>query len=104
MSCDASSPTSPPEKPLRRQQAVLFRRACCIAGIYGELARVFERGGWKVATCAELAGAMAKALAHLSSPSIIQAVVPGASIPENALWKAVHDEAGGQEANEHVRA
>lgn len=60
---------------------------------YGELARVFGCGGWKVETYAELQDAMAQALASTSSPSIIQVVVPEASIPENALWKAVHDEA-----------
>lgn len=60
---------------------------------YSELARVFECGGWKAETYAELEDAMAKALANTTSPSIIQVVVPQASIPKNALWKAVHDEA-----------
>lgn len=60
---------------------------------YSELARVFECGGWKAETYAELKDAMAKALANTGSPSIIQVVVPQASLPKNALWKAVHDQA-----------
>jgi indolepyruvate decarboxylase len=55
---------------------------------YSKLSEVFGCQGWKVRTYAELKDAMTAALANLSSPSIIQVLVPRTSIPSNAAWKA----------------
>jgi len=54
---------------------------------YSKLSEVFGCQGWKVGTYGELKGAVAGALANSISPSIIQVLVPGKSIPDNAEWK-----------------
>jgi len=54
---------------------------------YSKLSEVFGCQGWKVGTYGELKGAVMGALANSSSPSIIQVLVPGKSIPDNAEWK-----------------
>jgi indolepyruvate decarboxylase len=54
---------------------------------YSKLAEVFGCRGWKAGTYGELRDAMAGALANTSSPSVIQVMVPGKSIPDNAEWK-----------------
>jgi len=54
---------------------------------YSKLSEVFGCQGWKVGTYGELEDAVAGALANSSSPSIIQVLVPGKSIPDNAGWK-----------------
>jgi indolepyruvate decarboxylase len=54
---------------------------------YSRLAEVFGCQGWEVHTYAELNAAMKGALANKTSPSIIQVVVPGRLIPDNAAWK-----------------
>lgn len=54
---------------------------------YSKLAAVFGCQGWKVATYGELDDAVRGALANTSSPSIIQVVVDGKSLPLNAEWK-----------------
>ncbi|MEU0886124.1 thiamine pyrophosphate-dependent enzyme [Lentzea sp. NPDC005914] len=54
---------------------------------YSKLSDVFGCKGWKVGTYGELEHAMAGALANSTSPSIIQVLVPGKSIPDNAEWK-----------------
>jgi indolepyruvate decarboxylase len=55
---------------------------------YSKLSEVFGCQGWKVGTYGELQDAVTGALANSSSPSIIQVLVPGKSIPDNAKWKA----------------
>ncbi|MFC1412816.1 alpha-keto acid decarboxylase family protein [Streptacidiphilus sp. N1-12] len=55
---------------------------------YSRLSDVFGCRGWKVGTYQELAEAVAGALANTDSPSVIQVMVPGKSIPDNAKWKA----------------
>jgi indolepyruvate decarboxylase len=55
---------------------------------YSKLSEVFGCRGWKVGTYGELEDAVKGALANLGSPSIIQVVVPGKSIPDNAEWKS----------------
>lgn len=54
---------------------------------YSKLSEVFGCQGWKVGTYGELQDAVTGALANSTSPSIIQVVVPGKSIPANADWK-----------------
>jgi len=55
---------------------------------YSKLSEVFGGQGWKVRTYGELEDAVKGALANSGSPSIIQVVVPGKSIPDNAKWKS----------------
>lgn len=55
---------------------------------YSRLSEVFGCQGWKVGTYGELEAAVTGALANLTSPSIIQVVVPDKSIPDNAKWKS----------------
>jgi len=55
---------------------------------YSELSAVFGCRGWRVGTYGELEDAVTGALANSGSPSIIQVLVPGKSIPDNAKWKA----------------
>ena len=55
---------------------------------YSKLSEVFGCRGWKAGTYGELGDAVTGALANSSSPSIIQVLVPGKSIPDNAEWKA----------------
>ena len=54
---------------------------------YSKLADVFGCKGWKVTTYGELREAITCALENSESPSIIQVVIDGKSIPENATWK-----------------
>lgn len=54
---------------------------------YSGLADVVGCRGWRVTTYRELDAAIPEALANLTSPSIIQVVVPSRSIPANAEWK-----------------
>jgi indolepyruvate decarboxylase len=54
---------------------------------YSKLADVFGCRGWKVDTYEALHAAITGGLANENSPSIIQVVVPGRSIPTNAEWK-----------------
>ena len=54
---------------------------------YSRLAEVFGCRGWKVGTYGELNTAVKDALANEGSPSIIEVVVAGKSIPGNAGWK-----------------
>lgn len=54
---------------------------------YSKLSEVFGCQGWKAGTYGELRDAVAGALANSNSPSIIQVLVPGKSIPDNADWK-----------------
>ncbi|WP_410592752.1 alpha-keto acid decarboxylase family protein [Amycolatopsis sp. lyj-23] len=54
---------------------------------YSKLCDVFGCQGWSVDTYRELEGAVAGALANSNSPSLIQVLVPGKSIPDNAEWK-----------------
>ncbi|NKE59992.1 alpha-keto acid decarboxylase family protein [Lentzea sp. PSKA42] len=54
---------------------------------YSKLSEVFGCRGWKVGTYGELEEAVTGALANSVSPSIIQVLVPGKSIPDNAEWK-----------------
>jgi indolepyruvate decarboxylase len=54
---------------------------------YSKLADVFGCQGWKVSTYGELKEAVTGALENLTSPSIIQVVIPSKSIPDNASWK-----------------
>ncbi|HEV2634060.1 MAG TPA: thiamine pyrophosphate-dependent enzyme [Actinocrinis sp.] len=54
---------------------------------YSKLADVFGCQGWKAGTYGELEEAVAGALANADTPSIIQVLVPGKSIPDNAGWK-----------------
>jgi indolepyruvate decarboxylase len=54
---------------------------------YSKLAAVFGCQGWKVETYEELDDAVRGALAHTSTPSIIQVVIDEKSIPLNAEWK-----------------
>lgn len=54
---------------------------------YSKLSEVFGCQGWRVGTYGELEDAMTGALANSSGPSIIQVLVPGKSIPDNANWK-----------------
>jgi len=54
---------------------------------YSKLAEVFGCQGWKVGTYGELGDAMKGALANTGGPSIIEVVVAGKSIPQNAAWK-----------------
>lgn len=54
---------------------------------YSKLAEVFGCRGWKVSTYEELKGAVTDALENLDSPSVIEVVVAGKSIPSNATWK-----------------
>jgi indolepyruvate decarboxylase len=54
---------------------------------YSKLSEVFGCQGWKAGTYGELKEAVAGALANSNSPSVIQVMVPGKSIPDNAEWK-----------------
>ena len=54
---------------------------------YSKLKDVVGCEGWKVTTYRELEDAINGALANLTSPSIIQVVLPEKSILENAKWK-----------------
>lgn len=54
---------------------------------YSKLAEVFGCRGWEVRTYGELQEAISGAMANTGSPSLIQVVVPGKSIPTNAEWK-----------------
>jgi indolepyruvate decarboxylase len=54
---------------------------------YSKLSAVFGCRGWRVGTYGELEDAVTGALANSGSPSIIQVLVPGKSIPDNAKWK-----------------
>jgi indolepyruvate decarboxylase len=54
---------------------------------YSKLADVFGCQGFKVSTYGELDLAMKDALANDDSPSVIEVVVAGKSIPTNATWK-----------------
>jgi indolepyruvate decarboxylase len=54
---------------------------------YSKLSEVFGCRGWKVSTYGELTEAISGALANLTTPSIIQVVVPNKTIPDNAKWK-----------------
>jgi indolepyruvate decarboxylase len=54
---------------------------------YSKLADVFGCKGWKVTNYGELRDAISGALENSDSPSIIQVVIDGKSIPENATWK-----------------
>jgi indolepyruvate decarboxylase len=54
---------------------------------YSKLADVVGCQGWKASTYGELKAALDGALKNLTSPSIIQVVVPSKSIPFNATWK-----------------
>jgi indolepyruvate decarboxylase len=54
---------------------------------YSKLAEVFGCQGWKAGTYGELGDAIKGALANEGSPSIIEVVVAGKSIPSNAEWK-----------------
>jgi indolepyruvate decarboxylase len=65
-----------------------FYRSCILhQWNYSRLSEVFGCQGWKAATYGALEDAVKGALANLSSPSIIQVLVPGKSIPDNADWK-----------------
>lgn len=55
---------------------------------YSKLAEVFGCQGWKAGTYGQLEDAIAGALANSGGPSIIEVLVPGKSIPDNAEWKA----------------
>jgi indolepyruvate decarboxylase len=54
---------------------------------YSKLADVFGCQGWEVTTYGELNDAVKEAMANTSSPSIIQVVIDGKSLPVNAEWK-----------------
>jgi indolepyruvate decarboxylase len=54
---------------------------------YSKLSEVFGCQGWRAGTYGELEDALKGALANTSSPSIIEVLVPGKSIPDNADWK-----------------
>ncbi|MGV1007194.1 MAG: alpha-keto acid decarboxylase family protein [Dermatophilaceae bacterium] len=54
---------------------------------YSKLSEVFGCQGWAVRTYGELDAAISCALANVDSPSIIEVVVSGKSIPSNATWK-----------------
>lgn len=78
-----------------------FHKSCILhPWDYSKLAEVFGCKGWKVGTqekagtYVELKEAITGALENLSSPSIIQVVVPKRSIPSNAEWKIEVDAAG----------
>ena len=55
---------------------------------YSKLSEVFGCQGYRVGTYGELTDAVKGALANSGSPSIIEVLVPGKSIPDNAEWKA----------------
>jgi indolepyruvate decarboxylase len=55
---------------------------------YSKLSDVFGCRGWKADTYGELRDAVTGAPANSGTPSIIQVLVPGKSIPDNAEWKA----------------
>ncbi|MFI5842619.1 alpha-keto acid decarboxylase family protein [Catenuloplanes sp. NPDC051500] len=54
---------------------------------YSRLADVFGCQGWRASTYVELKEAVTGALANTGSPSIVEVVVDGRSIPDNAKWK-----------------
>jgi indolepyruvate decarboxylase len=54
---------------------------------YSRLADVFGCQGWRATTYVELKEAVTGALANTGSPSIVEVVVDGKSIPDNATWK-----------------
>ncbi|WP_033342010.1 alpha-keto acid decarboxylase family protein [Catenuloplanes japonicus] len=54
---------------------------------YSKLADVFGCQGWRASTYVELKEAVTGALANTGSPSIVEVVVDGRSIPDNAKWK-----------------
>jgi indolepyruvate decarboxylase len=55
---------------------------------YSRLAEVFGCRGWKAGTYGELRDAVTGALANSGSPSVVEVLVPGKSIPDNAKWKS----------------
>lgn len=55
---------------------------------YSKLSEVFGCQGYRVSNYGELTDAVKGALANTGSPSIIEVLVPGKSIPDNAEWKA----------------
>jgi len=72
------------DKPSRKT----FYKSCVLhRWNYSKLSGVFGCKGWNVSTYRELEDALEGALANLSSPSIIQVVVPSNTIPSNAAWK-----------------
>lgn len=58
---------------------------------YSKLSEVFGCQGWRAGTYGELEDAVTSALANAGSPSIIEVLVPGKSIPDNAEWKTKLD-------------
>jgi len=65
-----------------------FRNSCILhRWNYSKLADVFGCQGWEAHTYGELKDAILGALENVSSPSIIQVVVPSRSTPDNATWK-----------------
>lgn len=55
---------------------------------YSKLGEVFGCQGYRVGTYGELKDAVTGALANTGGPTIIEVLVPGKSIPDNAEWKA----------------
>jgi indolepyruvate decarboxylase len=65
-----------------------FHKSCILhPWNYSRLAEVFGGQGWKVTTYGELNTAVKDALANEGSPSVIEVVVAGKSLPANAEWK-----------------